>query len=366
MKYSLLFLAAIAAVAFGPLVIAADELPATAPAQIKTSGQALFEQHCSVCHNFDGKGGIGLPLTRATLSTVTDAYLTHTIRLGRPGRIMPAFEHLDDAQVADIVGWLRHLTGPSTAKLPTSIPAGDSKRGKALFATHCSACHGPDGRGSKLGTGVTLSRDRSFAVAPPAIVNPGFLASASDPLLVATILNGRPGTVMPTFSKLGMNTQDAADLVAYLRAQGSRDSKATAIAKSTQHTPDSLTHVAESSYDLRTTVDNIKRTLKGYNFRSFPERTLQQGLTSISEVNAKQVALRFCNFNRLYDLLRVEPRLGAVLPCRITVIEADDGTVTLYAPNLRTVATWFNNNELSDFFNDMDDSLLEILDEATL
>jgi cytochrome c oxidase cbb3-type subunit 3 len=212
-----------------------------------------------------------------------------------------------------------------------------------------------------------MSRKRSFAVAPPAIVNPGFLASASDPLLVYTILNGRPGTIMPSFAKLGLTDQDAADLIAYMRDQGMQaDKRAADDAEVVEKGPDALTHVLESSYDLKTTVENIKRSLKGYNFRSFPDRKLQQGLTDIQQVDARQVALRFCNFNRLYDLLRVEPRLGVVLPCRITVIEGDDGQVRLYAPNMRTVASWFNNRELSNFFVEMDDSLMEILDEATL
>jgi cytochrome c oxidase cbb3-type subunit 3 len=339
--------------------------PLSADAQ-SDDGKALFEKHCSACHNFDGHGGIGLPLTHATLSSVTDEYLQRTIRVGRVGRIMPAFGQLNDAEVDAIVAYLRHLTGPSMAVLPASVADGDAERGRTLFSTRCSACHGADGRGAEMGTGVTLSRDRAFTVAPPAIVNPGFLSSASDPLLVATILNGRPGTVMPPFARLGLDEQDAADLVAYLRLEGQRGVEKTALSPLDPQDPDSLTHIIESSYDLETTVANIKRALKGYNFRSFPDRKLQQGLAEIDAVDAKQIALRFCNFNRLYDLLRVEPRLGVVLPCRITVIEDADGRVMLYAQNLRTVATWFNNSELSGFFSDMDDSLLEILEEATL
>ena len=332
-----------------------------------TDGGALFEQHCSACHNFDGRGGIGLPLSTETLSTVTDDYLSRTIRAGRVGRIMPAFKQLSDAEIAAIVDYLRQLTGTTSATLPDSVPAGDIARGKQRFAEHCSACHGGDGRGAEMGTGVTLSRKRAFAIAPPAIVNPGFLASASDAMLVSTILNGRPGTIMPAFGEHGLSEQDAADLVAYLRALSKRaEQRKQAAEQAAAKSPETLTHVIESSYDLDTTVENIKRSLKGYNFRSFPDRKLQQGLTDIKQVNTHQIALRFCNFNRLFDLLRVEPRLGVVLPCRITVIQDDNGQVRLYAPNMRTVASWFNNNELSQFFIDMDDTLLEILDEATL
>lgn len=341
-------------------------LALSGPAQ-GSDGKTLFENHCSACHNYDGKGGIGLPLSTETLGTVSDEYLTRTIRIGRIGRIMPAFTRLSDAEVAAIVAHLRQMTGTSSVRLPDSVPAGDIARGKVSFSERCSACHGGDGRGAEMGTGVTLSRKRTFAIAPPAIVNPGFLASASDPLLVATILNGRPGTIMPAFGKLGLSDQDAADVAAYLRALSKRAAQRNQTADpQAEKSPQALTHMIESSYDLKTTVENIKRTLKGYNFRSFPDRKLQQGLADIEQVDARQVALRFCNFNRLFDLLRVEPRLGVVLPCRITVIEGDDGQVLLYAPNMRTVASWFNNNELSRFFTEMDDNLLEILDEATL
>jgi mono/diheme cytochrome c family protein len=54
--------------AAGMAVAAASNVQAASP------GQTLFEQHCSACHNYDGQGGIGLPLTRETLTTVTDEY----------------------------------------------------------------------------------------------------------------------------------------------------------------------------------------------------------------------------------------------------------------------------------------------------
>jgi len=332
-----------------------------APVQAEPDGKALFDQHCSTCHNYHGEGGIGLPLNTATLSTVDDDYLARTIANGRVGRIMPAFDRLDQQQNAAVVAYLREMTGPSKVELPATVPGGDAERGGKLFADNCARCHGEDGRGAGLGTGVTMSRSRDFVVNPPAITNPGFLASASDPLLVHTILNGRPGTIMPSFAALGFDQQQAADVVAWLRKTGDGP-----LRNPITVVPGSLSHVVESDYDLETTVENVKRTLQGYNFRGFPERKLQQGLTTIDKVDQRQVALRFCNFDRLYDLLRVEPRLGVVLPCRITVVESVDGVVNLYAPNLRTVASWFNNAELQRSFDQLDDVLLDILEESTL
>ncbi|MBU1722691.1 MAG: cytochrome c, partial [Gammaproteobacteria bacterium] len=63
-------------------------------------GKVLFQQHCSACHGQEGKGGIGLPLSKpAVMESLTDDYIRKTIRSGRPGRIMPAFEKLENAEV---------------------------------------------------------------------------------------------------------------------------------------------------------------------------------------------------------------------------------------------------------------------------
>ena len=74
-------------------------------------GRALYVEHCSACHQSRGQGGIGLPLAKAKLGDVSDAYLRKTIRLGRPGRVMPAFQRLSDAQVDAIVAFLREGSG---------------------------------------------------------------------------------------------------------------------------------------------------------------------------------------------------------------------------------------------------------------
>ena len=44
-------------------------------------GEMLFGQHCVACHQFGGKGGIGLPLTPRKMENVDDLYLIRTISL---------------------------------------------------------------------------------------------------------------------------------------------------------------------------------------------------------------------------------------------------------------------------------------------
>jgi cytochrome c oxidase cbb3-type subunit 3 len=225
----------------------------------------------------------------------------------------------------------------------------------------CQKCHGPDGAGEGEGTGVTLSRDRSFLVMPSSISNPGFLASAPDELIHHSVSVGRKSSGMPAFGRGKLTPVEINDVVAYVRSFEQRVSMPEALTDEERPT-----HLYESPYDFDTTIDNVKQALSGANFRIFPDRFFEQGLTDEFSVNQRQVGIRFCNFNLLYGMLKIEPRLGVVLPCRITVTERPDGSVMLAVPNLRVVSRWFNNDELVDLWDGMQESFVEIIEEATL
>ena len=329
--------------------------------QAAPNGEQLYTRHCAVCHNDEGIGGIGLPLNGDKIEHFPRDYLFKTIRHGRIGRVMPAFEELSDAQVNAIV---EYILSWKKSRLPAEFSArlvsGDRTRGKDLFIQHCSECHGEDGRSEGLGTGVTMSRERRFNVVPPALNNPGFLASASDSWIQYTIQNGRPGTEMPSQSKLELSDQDVNDIVSHIRGYESRY-------PSTEEQPeDPPTLVFESPYDFTTTVSNIKQSLQGMNFRYFPDRYLEMGLADDSLVNKRQLSLRFCNFNQLYRILNIEPRLGVVLPCRLTVVEDAEGQVRIYAMNMQLVSRLFNNTQLNEAAEQMHENILEVIEEATL
>lgn len=323
-------------------------------------GDALFAENCAVCHQTEGHGGIGLPLDQGRLSLLSDDYLKATIRMGRPGRLMPSFNELSDAQVAAIVGYLRkHYDAP--ARHYDSKPlGGDAKHGAELFAANCAVCHGADGSGEGHGTGVTISRQREFAIMPPAITNRGFLAAAPDALIASVIREGRPSGIMPSFRN-ELSEKDIADVVAYVRQLGK---KAAAKRPPSERRP--LTLTVDSPYDFDTTVQNVRAALTGSNFRIFPERFLEQGLTDEATQDTKQVSLRFCNFNQLFDLLNIEPRLGVVLPCRVTVVQNKDGKVQVIAANMLTISHWFNNDELEEVARKMAAAVQSVLEEATL
>lgn len=70
-------------------------------------GSALYAERCAACHADDGRGGtMGVALAgRHVLDRAPD--LAAAVRAGR-GR-MPAFESTTDAEVADMVAYLRSL-----------------------------------------------------------------------------------------------------------------------------------------------------------------------------------------------------------------------------------------------------------------
>lgn len=324
------------------------------------NGERLYQDNCSVCHQTKGKGGIGLPLTVPILKQVSDDYLLKTIRVGRPGRIMPPFEHLSDAQVNAIVNYMRSWTGEAEPLFSTEPIKGDVSRGEQLFAERCARCHGKDGSGADDGTGVTLSRERAFAVMPPAITNRGFLYSAPDAMIKSIVNKGRSSGQMPTFDKQLTDVQKN-DVVAYIRSFELR--------KPTMPIPPkdaSPTWIVESPYDFETTVENVRQALTGANFRIFPARFLEQGLTDEFSQNKRQVAIRFCNFKELYHLLQIEPRLGTVLPCRINVLERKDGKVILVSADIANIAYLFNNDKLVEIGKVMAEIIIDVMDEATL
>ena len=185
--------------------------------------------------------------------------------------------------------------------------------------------------------------------------------SASDRMIRHSVVVGRKDSDMPAFGNGKLSDAEIDDVVAYVRSFEQQ-----AKAPEPLDPDERPTHVYESPYDFDTTLQNVKEALSGANFRTFPDRFVEQGLIDEFSVNTRQIGIRFCNFNVLYGMLKIEPRLGIVLPCRITVLEREDGSVILTVPNLRVVARWFNNDELVDLWDQMEESFVEIVEEATL
>ncbi len=326
-------------------------------------GEELFGRYCSACHGIDGKGGVGVPIALPSfLNSVSDEYLKKTIRYGRPGRIMPAFANLSDAQVSAIAKHMRSWSDKPAPVENTALIQGDSKNGKQLFSKYCVQCHGEDARGGK-GTGVTFSRKRELPIIAPALNNVGFLASATDSMIRDTITFGREGTPMTSMLVAGLSENDVNDVVAYIRSFEKSETELKHVANDSGD--ESMVIIMDSPYSLDETVENLKQAITDQNFTLIRTEYLERGLVEEGKENKKQVVLHFCNFEFLFEALSIDPRIGMFLPCRITVIEKN-GKVQLSTVNPERLSKLFNNYELDDSCRQMHEVYMILLEDATL
>jgi mono/diheme cytochrome c family protein len=78
-------------------------------------GAPLFLQNCAGCHGPAGRGGVAPEIGNPTFQeAATDDFIVTTIRNGRMGAAMPAFQRpsaagLSDAEIGDLLGFIRNL-----------------------------------------------------------------------------------------------------------------------------------------------------------------------------------------------------------------------------------------------------------------
>lgn len=330
------------------------------PVQAAHDGGHLYGQNCAACHGAEGKGGVGVPLSlNDFLGGVPDSYLYKTIKHGRPGRVMPAFNNLSDSEIKAIVAHIRSW-GPAQPRLSMKKVEGNTGKGKLLFGNYCASCHGAHGEGG-AGTGVTFSRPRNLPIIAPALNNPGFLKAASDQMIKHTLMQGREGTPMVSMLKMGLKERDINDIVSYVRSFEKQARASTSI----QLEAESPVLVYESSYDFKTTLENVKKAAIGKNFRIIREQYLDEGMVEAGKENKSQKMIYFCNFNLINGALAVDPRVGLFMPCRVTVVE-HKGVVKVMSINPKYLSPLFNNSYLNNACTEMYKTYEEILEEATL
>jgi cytochrome c oxidase cbb3-type subunit 3 len=145
-------------------------------------GQRLFLNSCTQCHGSDAGGSKGFPnLTDGDwLYGGSPENIKTTLINGRNG-VMPAYGHLESAQIVDLANYVRSLSG---------LPADDSKvaRGAELFKANCVACHGVDGKGN-------------IALGAPNLTDKTWLYGGSEATIVETLTKGRMA-MMPSQDKV--------------------------------------------------------------------------------------------------------------------------------------------------------------------
>ncbi len=323
-------------------------------------GASLYAENCAICHADNGKGGMGIPLSlKSFLDSASNEYLRQTIRLGRPGRIMPSYYWMSEDDIDAII---QYISGWRTSPAPVWSNfefKGDIKAGASLYQSHCASCHGKKAEGG-TGSGMRFSRPRDLPITAPSLNNQGFLNSVPDQMLQHIILNGRDGTPMPDAKSLGLNKRDVYNLVSFIRSLQADQ----LTSKSLYHSePPSI--IVDSPYSFDETVENIKRAITGSNFVLIRDQDLLDGFDTRPLEGTRQKIIYFCNFSFLYEALKIDPRVGMFLPCRITVTEAD-GKVQMMSINPKHLSQLFNNSDLDQSCDEMYELYSGILEDASL
>ena len=179
----------------------------------------LYKQNCSGCHGADGKGGAAMALRDPVyLAIADDVTIRRITAKGVRGTQMPPFAQseggmLTDRQINALVRGIRSWARPDAVRdvnVPpyAAEPPGNPQRGADVFATFCSACHGPNGEGTKKASSV---------------VNGTYLALVSNQGLRTIVITGRPELGAPDWRSnvpgRPMSAQEISDVVAWLAAQ---------------------------------------------------------------------------------------------------------------------------------------------------
>jgi cytochrome c oxidase cbb3-type subunit 3 len=179
----------------------------------------LYASNCSGCHGANGKGGAAVSLSDPVfLAIADDTVIRRVATNGVPGTSMPAFARsaggmLADKQIDAIVSGIRSWANPDALRGVSPPPyavqhAGDPHHGADVYASYCSACHGPDGKGGEKAS---------------SIVSGSYLALVSDQDLRTNVIVGRPELGAPDWRGdvpgRPMSAQEISDVVAWLAAQ---------------------------------------------------------------------------------------------------------------------------------------------------
>ena len=180
----------------------------------------LYAKNCAACHGPEGKDGAAIPLGDPVFLAIADDAVDsphrHKRSTGHPDACLRTRARAECSPTNRSIHRHRNpLLGEARSRratracLPMSREApGDPTRGAEVYATYCSSCHGPDGRGGQKAS---------------SIVDGSYLALVSDQQLRTIVIVGRPELGAPDWRDnvpgQPMSAQEISDVVAWLAAQ---------------------------------------------------------------------------------------------------------------------------------------------------
>lgn len=120
--------------------------------------------------------------------------------------------------------------------------------------------------------------------------------------------------------------------------------------------------VMESPYNFEETVNNLRDAIGNSNFRMIREQPWDYGLES-DATHSHDVILYFCNFDMVNSAIRLDQRVGQLLPFRVTIMEQDD-RVLVMAIKPETFMQVMDNPRLGRFRTRVASMYREIIEEG--
>jgi mono/diheme cytochrome c family protein len=234
------------------VALAATGAPGAASAQDaqKPAGGELYQKLCSQCHGEQGDGqGTAAPRVlprprdftagkfkiRHTPSGAlpTDEDLAHIIREGMPYTSMPAWRHLSDAQIDELVAAVKSFSpdfaDPEKKPQPITIPKApefsqeSAKKGQEVYVRiGCPACHGDLGRGDGP-SAPGLIDDWEHPIRPADLTKRWtYRGGPTREDIYRTFTTGMNGTPMPSFAE-SLTDEERWQLVDFIAALDPRE-----------------------------------------------------------------------------------------------------------------------------------------------
>ena len=246
------------------MLYAQDEQPDLGTEAQREAGRQLYMQRCAQCHAASGNGqGIATPYmkpsprdftagifkVRTTNSgqLPTDEDLRSAIRNGMPYAGMPAWDHLSEQQITQLMYFIKtfndDFAGPYGTPEEVEIPDPPSysdasaERGREVYiANQCHDCHGMQGRGDGS-SAPTLENDAGEHIRPADMTKRWrFKGGTSRRDIYRTFTTGMDGSPMPAYT---IPEEDRWALVDYVYSL-SRDDPNYATLVVAQSTSDAL------------------------------------------------------------------------------------------------------------------------------
>jgi len=168
--------------------------------------EIIYHNYCSVCHgdrgdgNSRARGSLNPPPADFTApgarSALTRERMILALQYGRPNTAMtPWTTQLSEKEIESVVDYIRE-----TMMAPE--PGSPRAKGRALYASHCVACHGERGQG--------------VAASPSHPAPRAFSADAARAEMVSSVAQGRFGSLKHAFADR-MKPEEIESTVDYVR-----------------------------------------------------------------------------------------------------------------------------------------------------